>query len=55
MVADWEAEDREAELAEQLAFAPFPIPLVRKRFPSLSAQTEMEFNIEEFHQKRRTT
>lgn len=51
MVADWEAEDREAELAEQLAFAPIPIPIVRKRFPSLSAQTEMEFNIEEFHQK----
>ena len=51
LVADWEAEDREAELEEQRAFAPFPIPLVRKRFPSLRAQSEMEFNIEDFHQK----
>lgn len=51
LVADWEAEDREAELAEQLAFAPFSIPLVRKRFPSLRAQSEMEFNIEDFQQK----
>ncbi|WP_405327559.1 hypothetical protein [Fibrobacter sp.] len=51
MVADWEAEDREAELEEQRAFAPIPLPRVRKRFPSLMAQSEMEFNIEEFHQK----
>lgn len=51
LVADWEAEDREAELAEQLAFATIPIPIVRKRFPSLLAQSEMEFNIEDFHQK----
>ena len=51
LVADWEAEDREAELAEQLALAPIPLPIVRKRFPSLRALSEMEFNIEEFHQK----
>lgn len=51
LVADWEAEDREAELEEQLAFAPIPLPRVRKRFPSLLAMDEMDFNIEEFHQK----
>ena len=51
LVADWEAEDREAELEEQLAFAPILLPRVRKRFPSLLAQSEMDFNVEVFHQK----
>ena len=51
LVADWEAEDREAELEEQLAFAPIPLPYVRKRFPSLLAQQDMDFRIQEFHQK----
>ena len=51
LVADWEEEDREAELEEQLAFAPIPLPRMRKRFPSLLAQQEMDFSIEEFHQK----
>ena len=51
MVAYWEAEDRRAELEERRAYDPIPIPLMRKPFPSLWVQNEMEFNIEEFHQK----
>ncbi len=53
LVADWEAEDREAELEQKLLTEPvvYSLPQLRKRWPSLLAMDEMDFNIEDFHQK----
>lgn len=51
LVAAWEKEDREEELARRRMFDPIPLPRMRKRWPALFTNLKMDEAIEVFHQK----
>ena len=51
LVAAWEKQDREEELARQRMFDPIPLPRMCKRWPALLANLKMDEAIEVFHQK----